>query len=409
MNKKINFEEIKQYNKYVIKITKDDYSKMQYCINKLKLKYDSVIDNLYYLEDINTKKYNFNRQIDFINKQKDLIVNIIKDVLKIYEKELNNLEVVFLSGSFARSTNKMSSDLDLHFFYKDNYYNYIYEEIVLYIISRVINKSRDSIDPTFILNIEEYNKEIITKKMDKNKLNIILKYKNKQIKYSYKYGKKRRFYLQYINTRRVDELFKYLDNQIIKHNSEWCHCFEVIKGKEIFNNLYNKLYTKELKIINSNYIYNKVILLKKQINNSSFNIKNNFICDYKYKYQSITFKWIYEYISIIRFILIEQKQNVKYLNLLDIYKLSKKNTNINKKIFNKIYKYMWSLEKMTVYCYKNNINYGLHNNDVINYQTKELDNNLRNLKEVILKDLERIEILYGKSYSNTPYDASRWK
>lgn len=314
--------------------------------------------------------------------------------MEIYNYELNNLEVIFLSGSFARGTNKMSSDVDLHFFYKNDCYNYIYEEIVSYIISRIINKSRDCIDPTFIFNIETDNKTMITNKMDKNKLNIILKYKGKEVKYSYKYGKKRRFYLQYINTRNVNALFKYLNNQILEHNNEWCHCFEIIKGEKTFNKLYDEIYIKELKLLNSNYIYNKINSLREKINNISLDNINNSISSYKKNYQSKTFEWIYEYISIIRFILINNGNNIKYLNLLNIYDIAEKNTNIDKRIINEIYKYMWNLEKLAVYCHRNNINYGLHNNDMINYSTKELDESLEKLKKIIIRDLERLMNIY---------------
>ena len=84
------------------------------------------------------------------------------------------------------------------------------------------------------------------------------------------------------------------------------------------------------------------------------------------------------------------------------------NSIINKDILIEIYKYMWNLEKLTVYCYENKINYGLHNDDVINYSTKELDKNLELLKNQILNDLERLGELYEQSCFNTTYDASRW-
>lgn len=394
MDKSFNFYNISQYDSYVININKKDYEKMQKCIAELNQKYSGKIKKLYQIEKNNTKEFDFNNQRKFIITHKELLINVIKDVLKIYNKELNNLSVVFLSGSFARGTNKMSSDVDLHFFYKNDSFNYIHEEIVSYIISRVINKSRDCIDPTFIFNIQSENKTMITSKMDKSKLRVILKYKSKEIKYSYKNGKKRRFYLQYTNTRDINKLFNYLNNEMNKHNEEWCHCFEVIKRKNIFNKLYDKMYIQERNFVNNDYISNKINALKETIKVSRKNITNNSISQYKNYYQSKTFEWIYEYISIIRFILIKENHKVKYLNLLDIYDMIEENSIINKNILIEIYKYMWNLEKLSVYCYENKINYGLHNNDIIDYSTKELDKNLELLKNQILSDLERLGGLY---------------
>lgn len=394
MNKPFDFNKINQYDTYIINISKKDYEKMQECIYNLTKKYNIMIKNFYQIEKNNTKNFDFNNQRKFIISHKKLLINIINDVLKIYNEEIKELSVVFLSGSFARGTNKMSSDVDLHFFYKNDNYNYIYEEIISYIISRVINKSRDCIDPTFIFNIQSENKTMITSKMDKSKLRVILKYKNKEIKYSYKNGKKRRFYLQYTNTRDIKQLFNYLNNEMNKHNQEWCHCFEVIKGKNIFNKLYDEMYIQEQNLVNNDYISNKINLLKETIKVSKKNIINNSISQYKNYYQSKTFEWIYEYISIIRFILIKENCIVKYLNLLDIYDMIEENSVINKNILIEIYKYMWNLEKLSVYCYENKINYGLHNDDMIDYSTKELDKNLELLKNQILNDLERLGGLY---------------
>lgn len=394
MTKTFDFNKINQYDTYIINIGKKDYEKMQECIYNLTKKYDYIIKIFYEIEKNNTKEFEFNSQRKFITSHKKLLIDIINDVLKIYKEELNNLSVVFLSGSFSRGTNKMSSDVDLHFFYKNDNYNYIYEEIISYIISRVINKSRDCIDPTFIFNIQSENKTKITSKMDKSKLRVILKYKNKEIKYSYKNGKKRRFYLQYTNTRDIKQLFNYLNNEMNKYNQEWCHCFEVIKGKNIFNKLYDKMYIREQKLINNDYISNKINALKVTIKDNKKNIIDNSISQYKNYYQSKTFEWIYEYISIIRFIFIKENRIVKCLNLFDIYDMIENNSIINKDILIEIYKYMWNLEKLSVYCQENKINYGLHNDDKIDYSTKELDKNLELLKNQILNDLERLGELY---------------
>lgn len=394
MDKSLNFNNIKQYGTYIINISKQDYEKMQECIYNLTKKYNYEIKKLYEIEKNNTKQFEFNNQRKFIKLHKELLINVLNDVLKIYNEELKNLSVVFLSGSFARGTNKISSDIDLHFFYKNDSYNYIYEEITSYIISRILNKARDCIDPTFIFNIQTENKTMITSKMDKSKLKIILKYKNKKIKYSYKNGKKRRFYLQYTNTRDIKKLFNYLSIEMGKHNKEWCHCFEIIKGGDHFNKLYDKIYIQEQNIVNNDYIINKINILKETIKANKNSIISNSISQYKNYYQSKTFEWIYEYISIIRFILIKEKYIVKYLNLLDIYDMIKGNSIISKDILIEIYKYMWNLEKLTVYCRENKINYGLHNDDVIDFSTRELDKNLELLKEQILNDLERLGELY---------------
>jgi len=385
-----NFYDINQYDNYTINLNKNEYKKMENCIELLRNKYSNKIQDLFQKEKNNMSKFEFKTQKNFIIEHKKILLDIINDVLEIYNEELKGLSVVFLSGSFARSTNKMSSDVDLHFFYNHNSYNYIYEEIVSYIISRILKKNRDCIDPTFIFNLQNENKIMITNKMTKSKLRVILKYKNKKIEYSYNPGKKRRFYLQYTNTRDINRLFDYLKNEVIKHNSEWCHCFEIIKGEKLFCQLYDKIYMDEVNFINSSYIKNRINILKKNIKDSNLNFEIHSISQYKDYYQSKTFEWIYEYLSIIRFILIKKNYPIKYLNLLEMYDVIKKDKVIRRSVIIEIYRYMWNLEKLTVYCYENNINYGLHDIDIINYSTKDLDNSLNILKKIIFDDLERL-------------------
>ena len=126
MNNYFNFYNIKQYDDYIININKKDYEKMQNCIKNLKNKYNNKILKLYQKEKVNTNKFDLKNQKQFIMKHKKILLDIIKDVLKTYNEELNDLSIVFLSGSFARGTNKMSSDVDLdlcqvfrHIFWKD--------------------------------------------------------------------------------------------------------------------------------------------------------------------------------------------------------------------------------------------------------------------------------------------------
>jgi len=57
-----NFFNIKQYNKYVINISKKDYKKMQESISILKEKYNTELLILYELEKQNLKQFNFNIQ-----------------------------------------------------------------------------------------------------------------------------------------------------------------------------------------------------------------------------------------------------------------------------------------------------------------------------------------------------------
>lgn len=383
-----NFDDIGQYDNYVIKLSNDDYKKMMGCIGILWERYARKIDNLRQLEKANMEEFDFPRQRRLIKKHRDLLIGIIQDVLAFYKDELESLSLVFLSGSVARGTNKLASDIDLHFFYKEGKYNYIYEEVVCYIITRVIGKTRDSIDPTFIFNIQMDNKRFITEKMTRGNLNIMLGSDEEFVKYSYKEGKKRRFYLQYINRREVKLLFDYLKVELLKDNLEWVHCFEIVKGRELFEEFYEELYLKEVEQINKKFIVERKRKLRERLEKIRLDNSRKMISWVKRNYQSIVFEVIYEYVSIVRFRLIKENYEVKFLNLFDIYDIIK-DDDLLEGVFKEIYRYMWTLEKLTIYCRDKGIDYGLHNDQIIDYSLEELDGCWENLKRVMIEELRK--------------------
>ena len=384
-----NIKNITQNNRYRFEINNDEFNKINHIIHKLKNKYSKEINNLYFLEREESNEYDFYKLRKLIEKQKKLIINIINDVLNDYKDHLKNIECIFLSGSYARGTNKMASDIDLHIFYKNDHYNFFYEEIICYIISRIINKSRDCIDPTFILNFSDSYKKYVTSKMSKGKLKITISCLNKKINYSYKEGKKRRFFLQYNNSRDIQTLDKYIRKEIKKGNLEWLHCFEMIYGEKTFNKMYDEIYDIERAMINKKYIIKRITKLKDKLNQLKLNPKEKKISKIKKDYQSTAFDAIYEYVSILRLKWLYNKYNIKYINLYDMYDFMKK-SNIDNNIFDEIYKYMWTLRNLTIYCYDNHINYGLHNDEVVDYNLEKLNKEWEKLKEMILLNLDEM-------------------
>ena len=98
-------------------------------------------------------------------------------------------------------------------------------------------------------------------------------------------------------------------------------------------------------------------------------------------------------VYIIRFILIYRGDNCEYINLLNIYSNIKGKYFFNKLIFKDIYEYMWHLEKFTLYCYERNINYGLHNFNIVNYNFDDINKSFKKIKIDIIFDLERMKNL----------------
>lgn len=387
MKQNINLE---NNNKIEINISNKEYVKLKNTINSLKCKYNDIINDLHEMENRNSMTFDFEEFINEVIKEKNIVVNIIKDVLNIYKEELENIECVFLSGSYARNTNKLSSDLDLHIFYKNGIFDFKYEEIISYIISRIMNKSRDCIDPTFILNFNLEYKKKVTLVMTNKKMNIIIKSKHNFIRYSYREGKKRRFFLQYNNSRKIEDLKQYIIKIIKEKNPEWCHCFNVLYGEKCFQKVYKTIRIEENKQLDLTTILYRIEKLESELKSFNIVIETKKISVIKYNYQSIVFEKIYEYISIVRIFLLHKKIDIPYIDLYKMYNVVKSVNYAISMIIVEIYKYMWILRKLTIYCYDNDINYGLHNNALINYDTTDLNKEWKILKESLIKSLNEM-------------------
>lgn len=298
MNRKLKLnKELKKSiltNELIINISTYDYEKIKYLINKYKTEYEKN-------KMIIVKKEGFEK-IYLHNK---LVKNIIYDILNSFDEIKKYNVCVFLTGSFARNTNKLNSDLDLHFCYDDIYKSrmFKYEEMIYFVLASVFDLPRSKVHNMILSRINPAAKKILKKKLDDKELKIVLKNERQKFEYVIEGNIKDRIYLQYGNSRSLKEVFKYLKKEVSVLNREWCHVFYTFTKKDIFMILYRKLYLYEKRKIN-----NKFILKRKQrienyiyeINLALKNAKRNSMCDFKKIFQMKEFRIIYELISSIR-------------------------------------------------------------------------------------------------------------
>ena len=373
-----------------INISDNDIKKINKTIFLGKKLFEKDLSRIIKDENQSIKTYNPNKNKIIILKHQELVTNIIKYVLDKYKEELNQLEIVFLACSFGRQTNKIESDLDLHFIYKTNNYRFEYEEIVCYIITMILRKNRDDIDPKLIINFNLNTKKEIESHMTNNDLEIILNTDKEQIKYKYLFNKKKKFFLQYNNSKTIKDLEKYiLNNGIKEYNMPWAHSYQVIKGKDIFEKLYLKIYNKEKSILNNKYLNKQKELLINEINLIELNANEKNIAKIKKNYQSKVFTALYKYLNIIRLFYIKNGYEIKYLQIYKLYEIV---DNQYKMIIDDILLYIWEIKKLAKYCNLNKINYSIHKDTMI----KEYDlNNLKvlflEIKEKILTSLKEME------------------
>lgn len=357
-------------NKLIIKITDEDYDKMNKVITSLKNKYQIKLTSL---------KNNNKQSLNYIKKHSELIKQIINDVLIQYNI-INKYHIcVFLTGSFARNTNKLNSDIDLHFAYPQIYKEKIfkYEEIIYYIISSILNLNRSNIHSMLVTRLNRDNIDYLENILDQNELTVTLQSNKENISYTYQSNTKRRIYLQYGNNNTIEEIFKYLKYEIENNNKEWAHVFYVFTEKEIFEHNYNLLYQYEISILNKDRIDNRINRIRNKINEINellTTIDKNNISEIKLVYQKKEFALINEYISYKRDLILLSNKEWKYINYYD-----------NQIYLNKDNNYKYILDYMfAIFTFANPYgkDYSLHSNKQI-----KIDN--YNMLEKLIKDTNK--------------------
>lgn len=383
-------KKIELKNEITIEVSDFETEKIRKVIKKIEQKINLPYENAKKeeMEDINS--YDFNRLKKSTIEHKRIVNFVLNEVINEYKEELKDLEVVFLACSFGRDTNKINSDLDLHFIYKNNDYDYRYEEIVCYIVTTILKKARDDIDPKLIINFDKSLKKEYEEMMDDKDLKIVLKSNKFKIEYNYRYNKKKKFFLQYNNSKTLKDLQDYIYNDgIILINQPWAHSFDIIFGKENFEKMYKTIYSKEKKLITYEYIYFQIELLIDNFNKFKFNNVKKYISNIKKEYQSEIFTLFYKFLNILRLYYINLGNDVKYLSIYSLYDSVEI---CDKKIINQVLEYIWEIRKMSNFCNLNNINYSIHTNDIFEgYDLNTIQLKYEKIQKNIKKRLEEMK------------------
>ena len=104
-----------------IQISKKKYLFIKKMIDKYKKIYQPEILKLKQLQLNNLDKFNYDIELTIIDEYNRIIKEILKSLLQEFKIfKLCNVSI-FVTGSIARITNRLNSDVDIHFIYPNIY------------------------------------------------------------------------------------------------------------------------------------------------------------------------------------------------------------------------------------------------------------------------------------------------
>lgn len=412
-NIKKNVEHLKKMNKQFFLYNDESLTKSKFLekVDFLEKKYYNALSYYNSQNDLLLKKYNENLYINFMQSYKKFVIKIIYDVLDIFPKLKKVPHMVFLHGSFSKSTNRFFSDIDISILYPNIYKNKLLsiEELISIAIMKILHlKNRDRVHTIMLY---------LPMKMNRNRLYdtkncYIIFYNQQMLKYNCRLNFNELMY-KIIHSPRSFSSFKHYIN---KNTSsllcyEWTYSFEV---------LYNNYFTKSIhKMIMSN---DKKVLLQDK-NGTDFKIiveniideiqeeniktlKNKIkISDLNKKLKVENLHFIYQSLSILRRLLIYSRLEIKNLTL-DLFELCDNDYLIKKlgkdnieKYKSSILQYLWFLSRIEKLCIKFNYNFSsrsvneINKFDLINQYEELFNSNIE-------KDIDKYTINLHKNIIN---------
>lgn len=214
-------------------------------------------------------------QIEYKKNLKEIII----EVIEYFGLHIRNIPyTIWLNGSYARSTNTYSSDIDLNFSYENKYYHnmIIIEETMSYILYKIYGlEGRDNVHPMGYSDKKDFCTVIISN-LERDIMidSHLYKYKlrNNSFEIMDEYFKLSRSH---------ESIENHFSNQLHVHDTEWLHTFEVIyknEDKDLLENFiesYNALNNEKKNKIDANEVLVSVNNIKQVSNQLKvFELKN---------------------------------------------------------------------------------------------------------------------------------------
>jgi len=237
-------------------------------IEKQKKYYNQAMKEIYTRYEILFRSYKKSEMKELMNLHKNVILNILESILQEY-KEFDKIKYMILStGSLARNTNLLYSDIDFSFHYENKYKKDLLEveDQIAFILSKSLSfRGRDRIHGiTYYL--PKISNQIPTSILENDH---ILHLKDQEFHYQCRENAYDTMINLLNSTRSVEDLQIYITSNY-KECYDWTNCFALIKDNGEYNSFYKNIKNYEKENLKRQDILKAIDKLIDKIDNSSY-------------------------------------------------------------------------------------------------------------------------------------------
>ena len=356
-----------------------DGIKKEYSKGFLKLKEDYVSI---------LKNYNYDDMRKIMDTHNKLICNTIKEVLSYYS-ELNNINtLIILTGSLARKTNLLYSDVDINIMY-DNKYRDKYlqiEDQISYMLASILNyRGRDRIHGiTYYLPIIS---NIMVDDIQNN--HYTLHFDDGNFEYSVRENAYDTMYNTFNSTRSIKDLEDYLINNQVSFKN-WTNVYENLGDVKEYEKFHHNIKTAEKdNILKCDFDKEQEKLIHTFSNFTSINNEIEIpIKTLKKIYKEDVLKNMYEFMIYVYKLAIKNGINIEKFDFEEMQdKHVFEQLNIDTKLYDYFYNYFALITKLQYTLNSINLDLSKHSlksvsQDVLNSTEKNIFNDANFLREL---------------------------
>lgn len=316
-------------------------------------------------------------EFDMLNrKYRNYIIEMINELGCIFKDAYNTDFCIALSGSLARNTNNLFSDIDINYLTILNNFETIIdiEDKINYILQEVLKfRGKDKLHSMVV-----YLPLIDNKKINAIENNeYILNFVDGKIKVKCRENAEQLMYQAYNSTRNIYDVVKYFNKHDNEFNiNEWAYCFKFIFNKE-YQKIYREHRNEYRKSNNINiFIDNLLNDIRRDdtyLDENTIHIENAYL---KHIYKTTVLFNFYKLLAIFYRI----DKNVSSFNIDYFFKES---IMLDKHLFNLFNEYLKIIQDLQLILDKKDIDLSSHSNIIFN---------INNINEIykVLTDRENI-------------------
>ena len=326
--------------------------------NKMCKKYSNLFLSLREEYSKEVKHITINKFIFFNKKYRDYIIQLIKEIISLLNQYYNIEYCITVSGSLARYSNTLFSDIDINYLTINNDYHELIdlEDKTNYILKNVLKfRGKDRIH-SMVVYLPLISDVKLTS-ISNNKYPLVF---DDGIIYDYcRDNAEQLMYETYNSTRNLVDVLHYFNtNDTYNRLNEWTYCFECIYNDEIFNTYMNEriIYRKDKGINNLIKQLMKEFEDNEYLDNNVFEVRNAYL---KKIYKSSVLFDFYKVMALVY----RLDNSINNFNLDDFYKNGRI---LNKKIYYYFYKYLIIIQNIQYILDMENKDLSSHSDEIIN-------------------------------------------